>query len=559
MVAADHETEMPRVAAINAAIDETRATGQVSTPSRRKLIWRIAMLLVTAFSLYLLFPAIISVLGSWKDLETVNPLWFPLIIATQVASLACFWNLQRIALRTKAWFSVATSQLASGSLTRIVPGGQAAGAAMQFRMLTVAGINAATAGTSITALSLLTTGTVFVLPVLVLPAILSGTRVPSGLAQAAWIGAGGFVLLAIGAGCLLIFDRPLEIMGSVIQRIRNRVERKKEPVTDLPDRLVKERDLIRSALGAHLGAAILERDGALPVRLPHPSRSAHRGGSPSRPRARAAGVCRSTDPRNDPDHSRWARLRRSGAHRHVGSRRRRGGRSRARDADLSPRFVLVAAVRRLRCVSALPSSLSNRERCPARPGHVIEAFLISFGIIFVAEMGDKSQLMALGFATRYPAVPVLVGITLATATVHLASVFLGAAVGAALPERAIEAASGVAFLVFAWWTLRGDTLGDDDEARLTQSHGSVVLTVGGLFLLSELGDKTMLATVTLATEYGLLGVWLGSTLGMVAADALAIVVGRLAGDRLPERAIRIGAAVVFAIIGTISLVDAAIG
>ena len=260
-MAADHETEMPRVAAINAAIDETRATGQVSTPSRRKLIWRIVMLVITAFSLYLLFPAIISVLGSWQDLETVNPLWFPLIIATQTASLVCFWNLQRIALRTKAWFSVATSQLASGALTRIVPGGQAAGAAMQFRMLTVAGINAATAGTSITALSLLTTGTVFVLPVLVLPAILSGTRVPSGLAQAAWIGAGGFVLLAIGAGCLLIFDRPLEIIGSVIQRIRNRVKRREEPVTDLPDRLVKERDLIRSALGAHLGAAILSATG----------------------------------------------------------------------------------------------------------------------------------------------------------------------------------------------------------------------------------------------------------------------------------------------------------
>jgi uncharacterized protein (TIRG00374 family) len=260
-VAADHETEVSRVAAINAAIDETRATGQVSTPSRRKLIWRIVMLVITAFSLYLLFPAIISVLGSWQDLETVNPLWFPLIIATQTASLVCFWNLQRIALRTKAWFSVATSQLASGALTRIVPGGQAAGAAMQFRMLTVAGINAATAGTSITALSLLTTGTVFVLPVLVLPAILSGTRVPSGLAQAAWIGAGGFVLLAIGAGCLLIFDRPLEIIGSVIQRLRNRIQRKEAPVTDLPDRLVKERDLIRSALGTHLGAAILSATG----------------------------------------------------------------------------------------------------------------------------------------------------------------------------------------------------------------------------------------------------------------------------------------------------------
>jgi putative Ca2+/H+ antiporter (TMEM165/GDT1 family) len=182
---------------------------------------------------------------------------------------------------------------------------------------------------------------------------------------------------------------------------------------------------------------------------------------------------------------------------------------------------------------------------------VIEAFLVSFGIIFVAELGDKSQLMALGFATRYPAIPVLIGITAATAIVHLASV--------ALPERAIEAASGVAFLVFALWTLRGDTLDEEDEARLTQSHGSIIVTVGGLFLLSELGDKTMLATITLATEYGLFGVWVGSTLGMVAADGIAIVVGRAAGDRLPQRAIRYGAAVIFAIIGVLALVGAAIG
>jgi putative Ca2+/H+ antiporter (TMEM165/GDT1 family) len=80
-----------------------------------------------------------------------------------------------------------------------------------------------------------------------------------------------------------------------------------------------------------------------------------------------------------------------------------------------------------------------------------------------------------------------------------------------------------------------------------------------LFLLSELGDKTMLATITLATEYGLFGVWVGSTLGMVAADAIAIVVGRAAGDRLPQRAIRYGAAVIFAIIGVLALVGAAIG
>jgi putative Ca2+/H+ antiporter (TMEM165/GDT1 family) len=190
---------------------------------------------------------------------------------------------------------------------------------------------------------------------------------------------------------------------------------------------------------------------------------------------------------------------------------------------------------------------------------VLQAFLISFGVIFVAEMGDKSQLMALGFATRYPAVPVLIGITIATGLIHLLSVGIGALIGNALPDRAIQAVSGVAFLVFALWTLRGDTLDDADKEKIEQSHGSVILTVGGLFMLSELGDKTMLATVALATEHGLFGTWLGSTAGMVAADAIAIVIGRVAGDRLPKQAIRIGAAVLFALIGIASLIEAAIG
>jgi putative Ca2+/H+ antiporter (TMEM165/GDT1 family) len=190
---------------------------------------------------------------------------------------------------------------------------------------------------------------------------------------------------------------------------------------------------------------------------------------------------------------------------------------------------------------------------------VLEAFLISFGVIFVAELGDKSQLMALGFATRYPVMPVLIGITIATGLVHLVSVGIGALIGNALPGRAIEAVSGVAFIGFALWTLRGDTLDEGDKEKIEQSHGSIIVTVGGLFMLSELGDKTMLATVTLATQHGLFGTWLGSTLGMVAADAIAIVIGRVAGNRLPERAIRIGAAVLFAVIGVASLIEAAIG
>ncbi len=185
----------------------------------------------------------------------------------------------------------------------------------------------------------------------------------------------------------------------------------------------------------------------------------------------------------------------------------------------------------------------------------MHAFLVSFGIIFVAELGDKSQLMAMTFAARYRALTILIAITAATALVHLASVLLGAVVGLALPTKAISVVAGVAFLGFAAWTLRGDRLDDDETARAAQSTRSVLLTVGLAFFLAELGDKTMLATVTLATTNGLVGTWAGSTLGMVAADALAIVVGQQLGSRLPERSIRIGAALTFVAFGVLLIAD----
>ncbi|GGJ94282.1 UPF0016 family membrane protein [Pilimelia anulata] len=183
------------------------------------------------------------------------------------------------------------------------------------------------------------------------------------------------------------------------------------------------------------------------------------------------------------------------------------------------------------------------------------ACAVSFGVIFVAELGDKSQLMALTFATRFRWLPVLLGITLATAVVHAVSVAVGYGLGAALPTGWIALLAGVAFLGFGAWTLRGDSLTDAEKRKAERSTGSAVLAVAGAFFLAELGDKTMLATITLATRHGWFGTWLGSTLGMVAADALAILVGQQLGRRLPERAVRFGAAALFAIFGVWLLVD----
>ncbi|MBW3562703.1 MAG: TMEM165/GDT1 family protein [Actinobacteria bacterium] len=180
---------------------------------------------------------------------------------------------------------------------------------------------------------------------------------------------------------------------------------------------------------------------------------------------------------------------------------------------------------------------------------MFHALWLSAGLIFAAELGDKSQLMALAFAARYRAWPVLAGITLATAVVHAGSVAVGSAVAGSLPTAAINVVAGLAFLGFAAWTWRGDELTRAEEDRARAGGAPAFVAAGTAFFLAELGDKTMLATVTLATRYEAWGTWIGSTVGMVAADALAIAVGAALGRRLLDRTVRRVAAVSFVVFG----------
>jgi Ca2+/H+ antiporter, TMEM165/GDT1 family len=188
---------------------------------------------------------------------------------------------------------------------------------------------------------------------------------------------------------------------------------------------------------------------------------------------------------------------------------------------------------------------------------VLAALLLSFAVIFVAELGDKSQLMALTFATRFKVWPVLIGITIATAIVHLVSVAIGFGLGAALPTGWINLAAAVAFLGFGAWTLRGDSLTEDEEEKVNRAGKRAIIAVGTAFFLAELGDKTMLATVTLATDYGWFGTWIGSTVGMVLADALAILVGLWLGRQLPEKLVKYLAAGAFTVFGVLLVVEGA--
>jgi putative Ca2+/H+ antiporter (TMEM165/GDT1 family) len=186
----------------------------------------------------------------------------------------------------------------------------------------------------------------------------------------------------------------------------------------------------------------------------------------------------------------------------------------------------------------------------------VHAFLLATFLVFIAEMGDKTQLVALAFATRFRAATVVAGVFLATFVIHLGSVALGEAAARVLPIQWIQIASGIAFILFGAWTLRGDEL--DDEEQKAESRFGPLMTVAVTFFLAELGDKTMLMTVTIASEQrAFVPVWLGSTVGMVLADGLAIIVGKVIGKELPAKAIRYGAAIVFFASGIWTLVTAA--
>ena len=193
------------------------------------------------------------------------------------------------------------------------------------------------------------------------------------------------------------------------------------------------------------------------------------------------------------------------------------------------------------------------------------AAALAFGAVFVAEFGDKSQLLILAWATRYPAVPVIGGLVIAAALIQGVSVLIGASLGAILPGQAVAIVAGLAFLAVAAWTLRGAD--DDDEAdassaidgRRRRTGLALVAAVAGTFVLGELGDKTMLVTFGLAASQGALATWIGSTLGEVAANLVAVVVGRQVGARLSPRTVRLGSAALFAVGGVAVLVGALLG
>jgi putative Ca2+/H+ antiporter (TMEM165/GDT1 family) len=189
---------------------------------------------------------------------------------------------------------------------------------------------------------------------------------------------------------------------------------------------------------------------------------------------------------------------------------------------------------------------------------VLAAILVSLAVVFVAELGDKSQLITMTYALRHRWWVVLCGVGIAAFLVHGLSVTIGHFLGLTLPQRPIAFAAAIAFLLFAAWTWREARNADDDEDVKVAEPRFVLFAVISSFVLAELGDKTMLATVALASDHNWTGVWIGATVGMVLADGAAIAAGTLLHKRLPARFLHSLASVLFLVFGLWILFDSAL-
>lgn len=181
------------------------------------------------------------------------------------------------------------------------------------------------------------------------------------------------------------------------------------------------------------------------------------------------------------------------------------------------------------------------------------AYIASMVLVVLAEMGDKTQLLAMAFATRFRWQTVMWGIFAATLCNHLFAVLAGHYLTMVIPLSYIKITAAASFILFGLWTLRGDSLDNEDK----RFNFNPFWTVAVAFFIAEMGDKTQLATVALATKYSnILHIWLGTTTGMLIADAIGIIVGIVLGKNIPERFVKWFAATIFIIFGILGLYDA---
>jgi uncharacterized protein (TIRG00374 family) len=209
---------------------------------------RAILLAITAVSIYLIIPSVIATFSSWPELERLREWSLLIMTGLTLLSLVFFWLLLGLCLRSKAWGLMAMSQLASGAIARIVPGGAATATAVQYRLLNDAGIDKAAIGSGLTVVTLLNFAVLFAMPVFSLPAIVFGPPIDSALVNGAIAAALSFVAAGVLAALLLGLDRPLIAIGNTLDRVAGWFRRLDHDASPRAGRLIESRNMIRSYL-----------------------------------------------------------------------------------------------------------------------------------------------------------------------------------------------------------------------------------------------------------------------------------------------------------------------
>ncbi len=180
-------------------------------------------------------------------------------------------------------------------------------------------------------------------------------------------------------------------------------------------------------------------------------------------------------------------------------------------------------------------------------------YLTAVGLIFVAEMGDKTQILAMAFATKYKVRDVLLGILIGSFLNHGLAVLLGSLLSSVIPVETIQVVAGISFIGFALWTLRAE---EDDDEEMKKTNYLPFITVALAFFIGELGDKTQLTAIVLSADasYPFL-ILLGTVTGMVITGGLGIYVGSKLGKSVPEFTIKIVSSAVFMTFGILKLIE----
>lgn len=181
----------------------------------------------------------------------------------------------------------------------------------------------------------------------------------------------------------------------------------------------------------------------------------------------------------------------------------------------------------------------------------MESFIKALLLVVVAEMGDKTQLLAMAMASKYKVKQVMIGVLIATILNHALAVAVGNYLSSIIPMSLVKVIAAVSFLVFGLWTIRGDKLDDEDNKK---SKFGPIVTVAIAFFIAEMGDKTQLMTITIAAENQQpVLILMGTTVGMLVADGIGILFGAWMCRHIPEIYIKWVAGVIFMFFGTLTL------